>query len=377
MKVEPEEITRETRLHFNSQVLVEEGWKTEPDTPVAKTMFPLPRRTFLTAFQVLPAGLPADAYSAEWLCKAGDRVEFDQPIVRFEAEKEEVLLDWQSPTLRIPFAGVIESIHKDSGGVLMREHIEFSRRREKVPVGNMIGAQGKDFKKCLKVSENDFVERNQIIAHRPEVRQEDNAALVEIVRAPIAGIVSEVDLKRGNVILERKFEETVHRAGFRGEVTRVDRERIRITGRAFRIKGLWGMGGESFGRLKVVSEGPDKALTSDRLDHGIEGRILVGGSLAGLEVIRDAAKMGARGLITGGVDHIDLVELGGRDFSVAITGREKIPFPVIATSGFGVNPIDSELFEAMRGFEGREALIDGTTYIRAGVKRPDIIIHAE
>ena len=80
------------------------------------------------------------------------------------------------------------------------------------------------------------------------------------------------------------------------------------------------------------------------------------------------------GIISGGADHEDLCEFVGRDISIATTGSEEIPFPVILTGGFGVWPMKQDFCEFLTSSAGHQVYINGKTHIRAGVIRPEIIV---
>jgi len=47
---------------------------------------------------------------------------------------------------------------------------------------------------------------------------------------------------------------------------------------------------------------------------------------------------------------------------------------VVVTEGFGVRGVAPDIREALRQREGKLALIDGTTQLRVGVRRPKIIL---
>jgi len=44
------------------------------------------------------------------------------------------------------------------------------------------------------------------------------------------------------------------------------------------------------------------------------------------------------------------------------------------TEGFGPSPMNEEIFDLLRSFQGKLACVDGTTQIRARMLRPEIII---
>jgi hypothetical protein len=382
VNVPEREIVRKKRLAFSSEVLVKQGDRVRPETVVARTMLPLPRLFFLSAFRALPQGGP-EGYEAGWLVEPGRPVDIDTPLVDFIPVDDR----WDEPdwwtgtprparvrTFRSPLPGVIESIMKETGQVLLRESIDYGTRRATVEVGLRLHVRGRALKRCLKRSVGDFVEKGQILAQRVETGDEASPGQVGFVRAPIAGLVKDIDLDRGLIRIEREFNEVEIRAGFFGEVAAIDDEAITITANGRRVQGVCGIGPESFGRLRVAVPDPRSKLTADLIAHGDAGMILVGGSHVGLEALRRAAEAGVGGIICGGADHQDLCEFLGEDFAVAITGREKAPFPIVITTEFGAAPMDEELFAFFQKCSGSWVHVTATTHMRAGVIRPEIIV---
>lgn len=380
MKIPQEKIVRKRRLVFSSKVLASAGDTVRPDTVVARTMLPLPRRFYLSAFRALPQG-SIEGHLAEWLVAPGEEVDIDIPIVQFtriEREIGEVIApgglraaDMPECVFKSPLAGVIEDIIEETGQIRLREKVDYSQRRALVQVGQRIGVRGRKLKRYLKHNRGEFVERSQILAQRLE------PGAVSIARAPMAGVITEINLEDGTVRLEREFKEVELEAGFFGQVTAITPHEIEITGQGRRVSGVCGLGGESFGRLHVAVRNPTEELTAGAITDADKGRLLVAGAFMGLDALKKAADEGVKGIITGGADHLDLCSLLGEDFAVAITGKEKAPFTVIITGEFGSVPMDEELFEFFQRHENSWAHINGTTHIRAGVIRPEIIVMSE
>jgi hypothetical protein len=381
-----EEIVRSRRLAFSSRVRTNLGDKVTPDTVVAKTMLPLPRLFFMSAFRALPGGV-LEGYLAEWLVRAGDEVEFDEPLVRFtpvEMAQGEVIApggvraDGNQPvTFRTPLEGRIESVVEDSGLIMLREKLDYSRRRVEVLVGQYVGQWGRKLKRLLKFAVGDFVEKGQILAKRVLTGNSHSPGDVEYARASIAGVITDIDLERGVVRIEREFQEVKLRAGFFGRVTAIDEKAIEITATGQRLQGICGIGPESHGRLRTALGNPGGTLTESEIDRSDAGRILVGGAFVTPEALKKAAEVGVGGIITGGADYLDLCDFLGDDFAVAITGKEKIPFPVVITGEFGEVPMEKELFDFLRENEGSWAHLNPTTHMRAGVIRPEIVITSD
>jgi hypothetical protein len=157
-------------------------------------------------------------------------------------------------------------------------------------------------------------------------------------------------------------------------VTSVDPGAIEITGEGRRIPGLWGMGGEAFGVLRVAVKGPKDHLSVLDLSEMNSDEVIVAGAYAELEALQKAAEVGVKGVIVGGADHKDLSILAKQDLAVAITGKEKSPYSIILTGGFGPAAMDSDLIAFLKDFQGRWVFMDASTQIRAGVTRPEVII---
>ena len=143
------------------------------------------------------------------------------------------------------------------------------------------------------------------------------------------------------------------------------------------VQGIFGVGGETQGCIRVVGTGHEQELTADLITDEMAGCIIVGGARMTVEAIRRAREVKAAGIISGGIDDQDLKELLGYDLGVAITGREDLGITVIVTEGFGEIAMAERTHAMLREFEGREASINGATQIRAGVMRPEIIIPLE
>ena len=88
----------------------------------------------------------------------------------------------------------------------------------------------------------------------------------------------------------------------------------------------------------------------------------------------EAALRGTAAVVAGGIDDHDLREILGYDLGVAVTGNEKLGTTIIITEGFGDIAMARRTFELLKSHDGREASVNGSTQIRAGVMRPEILI---
>jgi hypothetical protein len=197
------------------------------------------------------------------------------------------------------------------------------------------------------------------------------------VRAPISGTLEDVSAVSGHVRIReapRRVEVRAHIAGRVVEV--IEAEGVVIEARAALVQGIFGVGGERRGRLKVLTAGPAEVLTAAKVAD-CEGCVIVAGSGAETAAIRRAVEEGAVGLVVGAVRDEVVRDYLGYDIGVAITGQEDVPLTLILTEGFGELAMAARTWELLQSLEGELASIDGATQIRAGVIRPEIIVTRE
>ena len=78
--------------------------------------------------------------------------------------------------------------------------------------------------------------------------------------------------------------------------------------------------------------------------------------------------------VTGGFDYQDLSKILGFSLGVAITGSEKIGPSLMITEGFGNISMASRTFDLLKTNENKYASLNGSTQIRAGVIRPELVV---
>ncbi|MEA3503448.1 MAG: hypothetical protein U9R47_11775, partial [Actinomycetota bacterium] len=112
------------------------------------------------------------------------------------------------------------------------------------------------------------------------------------------------------------------------------------------IYGVWGSGGEARGPLTMGDIKPGCVVVREHADAA---------------AIAECRETGVAGLIAGGVDLEDVLE-------------PQLGFTLVVTEAFGASSISKELLSVLSAHEGRLALVDGTTQLRVGVRRPRIIL---
>jgi len=160
-----------------------------------------------------------------------------------------------------------------------------------------------------------------------------------------------------------------------GKVVEVlPREGAVIETNAAFIQGIFGIGGESHGEIRMAVDGPDDVLSEDLITSEDEGAVLIGGSMVTLGALKKSVEIGVSCIVVGGIRHDDLISFTGEEVGVAITGQEEMGLTVIITEGFGTMRMSQTTFDLLKSFEGFQASVNGATQIRAGVLRPETII---
>lgn len=197
------------------------------------------------------------------------------------------------------------------------------------------------------------------------------------VKAPVLGTIESISEITGQVLLRGNPTPVELEAYVDGVVTEVAAdEAVTVETRGALLQGIFGLGGETYGELKMLCSRPDEPLDPESIGESCRDKVIVGGSHASLNALRAAMAVGARAVVVGGVRDADVDELLGYHLGVAVTGSEKLGLTLVVTEGFGSIPMARRSFELMAAREGRETSVSGATQIRAGVIRPEVIIAA-
>ena len=245
---------------------------------------------------------------------------------------------------------------------------------QSINVANILGVEAEDIEPFMQKKAGDTVEKDETLA----LAKSFFGLFKTEVKSPVSGTVEHISEVTGQVIIREPAMPITMHAYIEGTVVDIiEREGVTVETKGAFIQGIFGVGGEREGILKVVVEDENTVLDAHHINDSHEGCILVGGSLVTYEAIQKAAQVGARGIVVGGIIDSDLVKFLGYDIGVAITGHEDVPFTLITTEGFGEINMAHKTFELLTALDGKHASINGATQIRAGVMRPEIIVPDE
>jgi hypothetical protein len=194
-------------------------------------------------------------------------------------------------------------------------------------------------------------------------------------KSPVGGTLEAISSVTGQVILRGEPTPLQVAAYLPGMVIDIlPNEGCIIEADVAFIQGIFGIGGEAFGPIRMACRRHDQDLTPDVFRPDMQNAVVVGGARVTHEAILRAKALGAAAIVTGGIDDEDLEKFLGYKVGVAITGSEQVGLTLILTEGFGEIAMAERTFNLLAAHEGREASVNGATQIRAGVMRPEILI---
>jgi len=240
-----------------------------------------------------------------------------------------------------------------------------------VKVANLLNVSPADIYDVIKVKEGDQVSKGDMIAENHGIF----GFFKSDVRSPISGKIESISDITGQIIM-RDEPIPVEVDAYVGGVVKniIEEEGVIVESDAAYIQGIFGIGGESRGNLKIIVESRDEELPIDSLNENMAGKIIVGGSFVSLETYKRALNFKISGIVIGGFNYFDLEEILGYTLGVAITGTEDLVTSLIVTEGFGKIKMSERTFNLLKHHDNKFASINGATQIRAGVIRPEIVI---
>lgn len=238
-------------------------------------------------------------------------------------------------------------------------------------VANILGIPPEDIMYHMLRKEGERVKQGEVIAKSKSffgLFSSECKSKAEGTMESISSVTGQV-LIRGNPIpVEIK-------AYLDGEVIEVyEREGVAVSTWGSFIQGIFGIGGETHGEIKVVTKDNTEILTDKLIDKNCKDKVVVGGSLVTADAIKKAISLGAKGIVVGGFSDKDLRDFLGYDLGVAITGSEELGITLVITEGFGQINMAEKTFNLLKSKEGEMACMNGATQIRAGVIRPEVVI---
>ncbi|MBP5627821.1 hypothetical protein J6X96_06625 [bacterium] len=248
---------------------------------------------------------------------------------------------------------------------------ELPGKADVVNVMSLLGCQPHEVKQFMVKPIGDHVEKGELLAMR--------AAFFGLfktrIESPMSGTIESVSDVSGQVVMRGAPVPVDVKAYIDGKVVEADEgEHVTVEVTGSFIQGIFGVGGETYGRIVMASSDPSGILDENSFTEDMKGAVVVGGSLITYDGLQKAIEAGVNAVVVGGFDDADLKKFLGFDLGVAITGHEELGLTLVLTEGFGQIPMADKTFALLKECEGKNASVNGATQIRAGVMRPEIIV---
>ncbi len=228
-----------------------------------------------------------------------------------------------------------------------------------------------DVPDCMLKKEGDRIEAGEALARTKGIFGKFRTEY----KSDAAGTIESISAVTGQVILRGAPLPVQVKAYLSGRVVEVlSGEGCAIEADVTFVQGIFGIGGETYGPIRMACRRHDQALTDDVITADMSGCVVVGGARITVQAIEKARKVGAAAVVAGGIDDADLEAFLGYNLGVAITGSERVGLTIVITEGFGDIAMAQRTFDLLASREGDDAAVNGTTQIRAGVMRPEIVI---
>lgn len=245
---------------------------------------------------------------------------------------------------------------------------------EPINVANLLGVPPEDVPLCMLKGVGDKVQKGEVVG----LSKSFFGLFKSEAKAKIEGTIESISHVTGQVLLRGHPVPVEVKAYVQGKIVEIfEREGVSIKTLATFIQGIFGIGGETHGRIIMVAKKPSEILDENDILTDHKGCVVVGGSRVTAAALKKAISVGVAAVVVGGFDDKDLRDFLGKDLGVAITGSENLGVTLVVTEGFGQIDMAQRTFDLLSKSEGREASVNGATQIRAGVIRPEVVIPLE
>ena len=223
-----------------------------------------------------------------------------------------------------------------------------------INIAGGLGIQESKVQQCLERDVGDVVEAGDIIASRSNFGK-------RVIRAPANGVISFIS--GGYVFLQVNTKPFQLKSGTPGSISNLITDYgVLIEATGALVQGVWGNGLIDFGLMNVLTEAPDQSLTPAKIDVGMRGGIVMGGTCQDGETLQNGSEQRLKGMILGSLS-VDLVETA-----------LKMPYPIILIDGLGSMPMNEPAFKLLSTNAKREVAINAEAFDPVHGIRPEVMI---
>lgn len=232
-----------------------------------------------------------------------------------------------------------------------------------VRVSKELGLDPKDIEDLYLVNVNDVVKKGQVLVRKKGLFGIFNSEYVN----KYDGRVEFISKETGNIGIRLDSKNFSLLSYIYGEVIECENEQsVTIKTVASVLQGVFGVGGEREGELFKL-ESLDDIPT-------LKNKVVFYNSSPSIEILNFVKEKGACGAIFPSITSKVLKEFLNFDINIAVTGDENIDFTIIITEGFGDISFNPKIISLLNESVNKKVSLNGTTQIRAGAVRPEVLI---
>jgi hypothetical protein len=204
----------------------------------------------------------------------------------------------------------------------------------------------------------------------------------QTVKSPVAGTFVRFDPDTGVAVVRPQathLEMLAYVAGIVEDLEQARGVTIRLLGSRF--FGMFGVGEEAFGVLKVLGQDRQRPLSPDQLDSRAARAIVAVGGAVSATALQKAVQVGVKGVIAGSIEEVELLQfLKVSDTSFWRVGLPDWHLPVAApltlvlTEGFGRTPMAAPLYDTLVESAGESVSLCGITQLAGSLRRPEVLL---
>lgn len=353
------DIVRTRELPYAGTVVVQKGQMVRSDEIVAEMNFypGMVRKLFATReLAIKPQKLPEVVRVSQGdLVAKGDVLAF--------------CTQWYRPQIMLaPQSGIVGMISRHLGIIYLRKLTEFNTNPLEIfNIAEELGLVGDLARRSILVRVGQRVVPGQILAQKT---WEGSRLKMTYVVTRLFGVVKSI--KDCVVTVESRQISQKLTAWLSGEVLSTEKNwSVTIKAKAYRLVGTYGLAGERSGTLRTVDQAQ---LTSSDIGESDHHKVLAVRGRISQEALLKAADIGVAAIIGAGCKLSVLRQYAGDDFIPGITGNEQVGTGVVLLQNFSGTMIDEESWLCLKNNEGNQVALNGTTHIRAGAIRPEVLI---
>lgn len=234
-----------------------------------------------------------------------------------------------------------------------------------------MGIEPFEIEKGLIKKPGDSVKEGEVICEHPGLF----GLFTSRFRSQVSGVMEYFSSTTGHIGIRLPARELTVRAYLKGRVISVLPGRaVTIESKCALVQGIFGVSGERTGIVHYLEGMGASKVDKQSLPKDLDEKIVCGGQSFTIDALKEASSRGAVGVITASIDDDVLKGYLGYDLGIALTGTEAVPMTLIVTEGFGDLNLSKRAETVLKECSGHLASMNGTTQVRAGAVRPELVI---